>query len=116
MTTWELWTVPRLPAAMDSLWAACDNLTTRPQPAHTRLGQVCDLTTDAWITALLDNAVIHTDHSENDDEIFSMKKRKEERGKADLTAGIIPGTNKMSASHIEDGDRYHRGDRFRWMW
>ncbi len=72
-----LWTVPHLPADMDSLWTAKDKWTSRdscPQPAHTCLGQVIewtsDLTTAAWITARLNDAVTHTDHSENGGEIL----------------------------------------------
>ena len=51
---------------MDSLWTADDQWTSRPQPAHTRLGQVSnivDLPTVPWITARMDIAVIHTAHN-----------------------------------------------------
>jgi hypothetical protein len=68
-----LWTVTHLTEAVDSSWTAEDS---RPQPDHNLLGQVIvwtsDLTTDAWITALLVVAVTHTDHSVYDYEISSL--------------------------------------------
>lgn len=68
MSREALWTVTHLTEAMDSSGTAAS---TRPQPDHNLLGQVIvwtsDLTTAAWITAQLDVAVNHTDHSVCDD-------------------------------------------------
>jgi hypothetical protein len=75
-----LWTVTQLTEVMDSSWTAEDS---RPQPDHNLLGQVIigtsDLTTAAWITALGDVAVNHTDHSVHGDEIsFAKGEQKKE--------------------------------------
>jgi hypothetical protein len=63
-----LWTVTHLPEGMDSLCTAQDEKTSRPQTAHTLLGQVIDRTTDlptaAWITAQIDVAVTHTRYNQ----------------------------------------------------
>ena len=78
MTRNTLWTVPHLPEGMDTLWTAHDKRTNSkgcPQAAHPLLGQVIkktsDLPTTAWITARLDPAVTHTDHSDDGD-VFSF--------------------------------------------
>jgi hypothetical protein len=78
-----LWTVPHLTSEMDSLWAVNDEWTNskcRPQPPHIRLGQAIEwssgLTTAAWITARLDDAVTHTDHSDDCDYIFLWRGKK----------------------------------------
>jgi hypothetical protein len=67
MTRKTLWTVTHLPEGMDILGTALDEWTSRPQDAHTLLGQVNEWTTDlptaAWITARMDDAVTHTAHS-----------------------------------------------------
>jgi hypothetical protein len=80
MTRGTLWTVPQLTEGMDILWTAQDKWTkSRPQDAHPLLGQVNEWTTDlptaAWITARLDVAVTHTDHSDDGDKYFFEKKR-----------------------------------------
>lgn len=69
----KLWTVTYLTEAGDSLWTDLFDWTGRPQPDHSLLGQVSnivDLTTATWITARLDDAVTHTDHSCDVDYIF----------------------------------------------
>ena len=85
-----LWTVPHLPAGMDSLWTAQDewtHLESCPQPAHPCLGQVNDWTKDlptaAWITARLDDAVTHTAHNHCGD--WSLKIHKGRKREVDRT-------------------------------
>jgi len=84
MTRETLWTVPHLPEGMDTLWTAQDKWTNSkscPQAANPLLGQVIkrtsDLPTAAWITARLDAAVTHTDHSDNGDEVVYFFRRQE---------------------------------------
>ena len=83
MTRGTLWTVPHLTEGMDILWTALDKWTSRPQDAHPLLGQVIKWTTDlptaAWITARLDVAVTHTDHSDDDYRYFLRKKEEHDR-------------------------------------
>ncbi len=60
---------------MDRLWTAENKWTSRPQSAHTRLGQVSnnvDLPTAPWITARMDVTVTHTAHNPDYDEIISF--------------------------------------------
>lgn len=102
--TIDLWTVTQLTADMDSLWTAQNEWTTsRPQPAHTRLGQVIDWTPDlptaAWITARLDVAVTHTAHRSDDNDFFLSGKEKKKGGtNAGLTLAVDPGKNQIRAS------------------
>ena len=81
-----LWTVPHLADGVDTLRTAQDkwtNLKSCPQAAHPLLGQVIkmtsDLTTAAWITAQLDAAVNHTDHSDDGDEIIFLGEKEKGR-------------------------------------
>jgi hypothetical protein len=102
--TIDLWTVTQPTAVMDSLWTAQHDWTTsRPQPAHTRLGQVIDWTPDlptaAWITTRLDVAVTHTAHRSYDNDFF-LPGKEEKKGdtKAGLTLAVNPGKNQIRAS------------------
>ena len=83
MTRGTLWTVPQLTEGMDILWTALDERTSRPQDAHPLLGQVIECTTDlptaAWITAQIDVAVTHTDHSDDGDDKYFFEKRRAKR-------------------------------------
>lgn len=97
-----LWTVTHLTEAMDSPWTAEDS---RPQPDHNLLGQVIigtsDLTTAAWITAHLDVAVTHTDHSAYCYKISSLflGKREQEKGvQMDDPGNCVPLTKNKSES------------------
>ena len=94
-----LGTVTHLTEAMDSLGTAEDS---RPQPDHNLLGQVIvwtsDLTTAAWITAQLDNAVTHTDHSVYDYESFFTGggKKREKRNSNGRSGELLPLTQNVS--------------------
>jgi hypothetical protein len=97
-----LWTVTHLTEAMDSSGTAEDS---RPQPDHNLLGQVIvwtsDLTTAAWITARLDVAVTHTDHSVYCCEIsflFWGKGNQEKGDRMDDPGNCVPLTKNVSYS------------------
>lgn len=95
-----LWTVTHLTEDMDSSGTAEDS---RPLPDHNLLGQVIvwtsDLSTAAWITALLDAAVTHTDHSVCYDDLFSLFKKmgNQEKGyQMDDPGNFVPLTTNVS--------------------
>ena len=98
-----LWTVTHLTEAVDSSGTAENS---RPQPDHNLLGQVIvwtsDLTTAAWITAQLDVAVTHTDHSVYGDNFFSLFRGKENQKKGyqmDDSGNFVPFTMNVSYSN-----------------